>query len=539
MRTRYMILLGLMSLFWMGLGFAQEAPRFTLTILHSNDTHAHHEADGDGNGGAALQAAVIKQVRAENPNTLLVDTGDRFMGTLFHTLYLGGDQVQILNALDYDVVGLGKHEFNYGEDTLSDFLLQFEGDAVAANVNWGTYTTLAELVRPYTIVDVSGTAVGVIGLVNADTAFKSSVDPQITFSADYAAVVNQYADELMAQDVNIIILLSHIGIENDRTMMSQLRHVDVVVGGESQTVLSNILKSEGSYPLVVADSEGNNVYYVQAGRYNQYLGRLNVTFNALGFAESAVGDLIYLSRYISPDPELTSIVADLAIPVEQLKEQATGALTQVDLIGDRSVCRVEECDMGNLIADALRAETRAQIGLMNGGGIRADLLTGEITFGQLLEVHPFGNTIATMTLNGADLRSALENSVSRIVLDEAGQIIREGASGRFLQVSGLRYSYDPTLEVGTRIVSVDVEQADGTYAPLEDAASYRIATVNFLRTGGDGYTMFTNASESDDFGRVDFEVTLSYVTQLGIIEASLVDPANPRISIINATLPSR
>jgi len=518
----------------------QAQDEFRLTVLHTNDTHAAHAPNSAGNGGVARQAAVQKQIEAEGGNVLLVDAGDRFTGTLFHTLYLGADQVQIMNALGYDVMTLGNHEFDNGDDVLLEFLNGLSFPVVAANIDSSGNAALDEKVSPYAVVEVGGRQIGVIGLTTADTQESSSPGEGIAFSDDYVGVANAAAAELTEQGVNIVILLTHTGVQVDFEMVAGLENVDVVVGGHSHTLLSNLYKASESYPFAVETASGATVYYVQAGANNQYLGRLDLTFDAEGLASAASGDVIALSRYITPDEELDAIVTELGAGVEALRSKLIGASSAVDLVGDRSVCRIEECDLGNLIADGMRAEAGTQIAIMNGGGIRRDIPAGDITLGTILELHPFGNLISTFEISGADLVAALENGVSRIALNDQGQVERDGGAGRFPQVSGMRFSFDPTQEAGSRVVSVEVQQEDGSFVAIDPAATYSVATNNFVRTGGDGYSMFNdNAVNAYDYGRVDYEVTVDYLVSLGTIEASLVDPANPRITIVNAEVEPR
>jgi len=185
---------------------------------------------------------------------------------------------------------------------------------------------------------------------------------------------------------------------------------------------------------------------------------------------------------------VADLVAGLAEPIAALRQQVvTEAAVKLD--GARSICRVEECNLGNLIADALREETGAQITYMNGGGIRSDIEAGVITMGHILTVQPFNNVTSTFDLLGSDVLAMLENSVSRIQLNEQGQVQRGGASGRFLQISGARFSIDPTQEVGSRIVNVEVLNDMGEFEPLDPEAVYSIAGNNYVRTGGDGYSI--------------------------------------------------
>jgi 5'-nucleotidase len=277
------------------------------------------------------------------------------------------------------------------------------------------------------------------------------------------------------------------------------------------------------------------VYYGQASANSLYLGRLDVEFDADGVVVNAEGDTVFLSGYITPDAEAADLIAELDTQVVALREEAIGATTDILLVGNRNVCRVEECNLGNLIADAMRVETGAQIALMNAGGIRADIEAGDITLGEVLTVQPFGNLISTFELSGADVIAALENGVSTLVVD--GDVVpRADLNGRFPQVSGIRYTFDVSQEPGSRIVSVDVLGEDGSYSPIDEAATYLVVTNNFVRTGGDGYEVFaTNAIAPYDYGRVDFEVTRDYIISLGTITDENV-MVEGRITMTGATV---
>jgi 5'-nucleotidase len=255
---------------------------------------------------------------------------------------------------------------------------------------------------------------------------------------------------------------------------------------------------------------------VQAGEYDTYLGRLNVTFDAAGVVTEAAGDTIFLSRYITPDPEVEAIIDTLAAPIEELRQTPIGETT-VFLVGDRAVCRVQECNLGNLITDALREATGAQIAITNGGGIRSNVPVGEetpedttlaqpiqVTLGDVLTVFPFGNLTSTFQLEGSDVIAALENGVSQV----------ENGAGRFPQVSGIRFSWDGSQEPGSRIVSVEVLGEDGSYTPLDPDAIYTVASNDFmrLRRGGDEYTVFAeNSIDAYDFGKPLDQVMADYI----------------------------
>ncbi len=506
---------------------------FALTIIHTNDTHAAHEPNRNGDGGVARLASVVKQIRASADNVLLVDAGDRFTGTLFHTQFLGQDQVQIMNALGYNVMTLGNHEFDNGDEVLGQFLDGINFPVVVSNIDVTNSAPLAGKLVSSTVIDVNGQQVGVVGLITADTATISSPSDAVVFNADYAAAANAAAAELVAQGVNKIILLTHTGIVADKAFITNLENIDVVIGGHSHTLLSNTYASaEDKYPLAFETPAGTTIYYGQAGSNGLYAGVMELEFDAEGNVVKAGGDTVLLSRFITPDAEVEVIVSTLAAEVEELRNTPINATAEVLLVGDRAVCRTEECNLGNLIADAMRAETGAQIAFMNGGGIRANIEPGDITLGEVLTVHPFGNLISTFRLKGSDVIAALENGVSGLRV-ENGVLLRDGNPGRFLQVSGLRYSFDPNLEVGKRITKVEVLNEDGEYVAIDPEAIYSVATLNFLRTGGDGFTVFAeNAIDPYDFGRMDYEVTASFMAA----NSPLNYAVEGRITIENATV---
>mgnify|MGYP000067465183 CR=1 FL=1 len=522
---------------------AQDEETFALTILHTNDTHSHHQEEG-GEGGAARMMTVINQIRASEDNVILVDGGDRFTGTLFHTFYLGADNAEIMNFMQYDAMALGNHEFDNGDEVLADFVRAVDFPVLSANIDFSESPTLADVgIEQYAVIDVNGTQVGVIGLTTPDTPELSSPGAELVFSDDLVTIANALAADLTEQGVGIIVLLTHTGINTDFVISPQLENIDVFVGGHSHTLMSNQNVANHVYPVVFTnETSGDTILYVQAQEHYNYLGRLDVEFDAAGVAQDWEGDTIFLSQYITPDPEMEAIVNELAGPVEELRSEPSGVTSAVELVGDRSVCRVEECNLGNLIADAYRWEARTDFAIMNSGGIRRDLPAAELSIGDLIEVQPFGNLIATLDITGADMIAALENGVSAITVTD-GVISRDGASGRFPQVSGFRFGYDPTQEPGSRITFVEVEQEDGSYAPIDESAVYSLAIPNFVATGGDGYSIFVeNGMNVYLFGRLDWEVTQDYmltISPIGPEDGIQPDAEMPRITLENAEVAPR
>ncbi|HCO55945.1 MAG TPA: multifunctional 2',3'-cyclic-nucleotide 2'-phosphodiesterase/5'-nucleotidase/3'-nucleotidase, partial [Pelagibacterium sp.] len=234
----------------------------------------------------------------------------------------------------------------------------------------------------------------------------------------------------------------------------------------SHTLLSNTDEgAAGGYPTMINGVDGNEVPVVTAYSYGKYLGDLTVTFDAEGNVTSAEGDPILIDASVEPYEEYVTRLAELEEPLQELMAEVIGTTT-APIEGSREVCRVEECSMGNLVADSIldaASGSGATIAIQNGGGLRSSIDAGEITMGEVLTVLPFSNTLATVEISGADVIDALENGVSDI----------ENGAGRFPQVAGLQYSYTLANSVGERISDVMVDEG-GEWVPIDEDATYTI-----------------------------------------------------------------
>lgn len=473
----------------------EKAKPFELTIIHTNDNHANHEAQPSGDGGDALQATVIKQIRASVKHHLTLDAGDRFTGTLFHTQYKGLDNVPFLNMIGFQALAIGNHEFDEGDEGLARLADGLKCPVLGANVDVSKSEVLKGKIKPYTVIDVGGESIGIIGLTTIDTKTGSQPSKDVTFDADYARVVQKFVDQLeMNNRINKIIVLSHIGLSEDLKLAGKVSGVDVIVGGHSHTLLSKTYReAKNTYPMKVNARDGNPVYVVQAGGGdNRFVGKLDLEFDAEGHVAKASGDTILLSKYISPDQAVQAEVERLAGPIDALKKKPIvdnanrPAVLNVDL-PNRTV-REEETLLGDMVSDAMRARAKTQIALMGSGGLRAGLQKGELTYGDIYRVLPFTNKLTTFRLKGIDLLATLEHSVSRY---------GESGSGRFLQVSGLHYAFDPAGEVNKRILWAEALQ-DGVWQRVEAAKEYTVACDTYIRSGGDGFNVLHDKAIEPD-----------------------------------------
>jgi 5'-nucleotidase/UDP-sugar diphosphatase len=495
---------------------------YTLTVLHTNDVHAHvlqfNSSGGDCSqadaaagkcfGGVARRATEIAKVRAEGGNVLLVDAGDEFQGTLFYTKYKGEEAQRFMNEMGYQAMAVGNHEFDDGPGVLGSFVRGVKFPVLSANLDVSQEPELAGLIKPYVVLQVGGEKIGVVGFTTEEVATNSSPGPRVAVKSIEVAV-KAAIGELEKAGVNKIVALSHAGFGRDKEVAAALDGLDVIVGGHTHTYLSNTDQTaEGPYPVVVKSPGGKPVLIVSDASYGKALGRLDVTFDADGVPTAWQGNPITLDASVPEDAKLLAEAQSLNAPLEALRSQVIGSTT-ANLVGDRTVCRFEECTMGDVIADAMlwaTAKEGTQIAFENGGGVRASIQAGNVSLGNVLEVLPFGNTLATFELAGADVWAALENGVSR-----AENPDNEG-TGRFAQVAGLRYTWNPKLPAGARLVSVEVKNPDGTYSPLDLKATYKVATNDFNRRGGDDYQAFAEkAINPYDFGPTLDKVVADYI----------------------------
>lgn len=491
----------------------------TLTILHTNDFHSRVEPINKYNsgckpedneagkcfGGYARMVTAIRAARAETNNSILVDGGDQFQGSLFYTYYKGKVAAEMMNALGYDGMTVGNHEFDDGPEVLRGFIDAVDFPVLMSNADVSQERLLNNVLMPSTVIERGGEEIGLIGLTPEDTPDLASPGKKITFTDPSEAVAKE-VERLTEAGVKRIIVLSHSGYLIDKIVASDVNGIDVIVGGHSNTFLSNISdKAQGPYPTWIKNPDGGKTAIVQAFAYGKYLGKLDVEFDEDGVVVSALGEPIIVDGQIAEDSTLKERIAELAQPLEDIRQKKVAeAAGPID--GDRGNCRARECEMGNLVAEALLDRVKTQgidISIYNGGGLRASIDAGEITMGEVLSVLPFQNVVSTFELSGADVVKALEAGVSQI----------EEAKGRFPQVAGMRYTIDLSVEPNAGRVS-DVEVLNGdTFVPIDPTATYGVVSNDFLRSGGDGYSIFENNAENAyDFGPSVENVVADYLS---------------------------
>jgi 5'-nucleotidase/UDP-sugar diphosphatase len=443
-----------------------------LTILHFNDFHGqlptYQPGEGaSGQGGIARLGAAVAAIRAEDPGrpVLLLFAGDLLQGTQLSTLFHGLPDVQLFNTIGVDAAVLGNHELDYGQDNLVTLLGEARYPVLSANVD---IPPAREYLLPATVLTLAnGVRVGLLGLTTPELITATHPRNSAGVSVrDPLAEARERLPELDAAS-DLLVVLSHLGLEGDRQLASHQGGLDLVVGGHNHFTLEQPQRENG-------------VLIVQAGERGRWLGRLDLQVRD-DRAELLNYTLLPLSADRPEDPAIAARVATLNGLVSAELERVVGE-TAVPLGGAREAIRRGESNLGNLVADLAIAASGARVALLNGGGFRDSIPAGPVTLGQIQAVFPFGNTLVRGRLSGARLLAALQRSAGLNPLDNPGG---------FLQVGGLRLG----IRDGR---AVEVTLADGT--PLDPAAEYTLVTSDFLAAGGDGYAMLQNLEDATDTG---------------------------------------
>ncbi|NME07616.1 5'-nucleotidase C-terminal domain-containing protein [Psychrobacillus sp. BL-248-WT-3] len=505
---------------------------FKLSIMHTNDTHAQLD-------NVAKRVTAVKDFRKEKPSALLIDAGDVFSGTLYFNEFQGQADLEFMNLMKYDVMTLGNHEFDLGSSSeghkaLAEFIKKSKFPIVSSNVDFSEDVNLQGLfnvkvtssakdgqIYSGIIKVVNGQKIGLFGLTTQETKDISS--PEKVAFTDYIKAAETMVAEFKKQGVNKVIAVTHLGYDdnpaydNDLELAARVSGIDIIVGGHSHTKLEA--------PVVVnKDKNGkakDPTVIVQAYQYSEFLGTLDVEFDKNGKVVKNAGKLISVNEK-TEDAEAKKMLEKYSNKIKEIKEMETGATAVKALENPRATAdnpasvRSNETPLGNLITDGMLNKARVYnkdviMAFQNGGGIRAAINQGPITVGEVISVLPFGNTLATMKLSGAEIKAAFEISFKESPKENGG----------FLHVSGAKVVYDSTKPVGQRVVSIQYKDAAGKYVPLENEQEYMIATNAFTAKGGDGYDVLKKAYEQGrvtDLGLSDWENLREHIAALKTVD---------------------
>jgi len=484
-----------------------------ITILHWNDFHARNlpytvskkdSVTGENIsyyiGGTSNMLGYIKKFR--DRKTLLLNGGDDFQGSPISSITRGNSQIELLNLYDLDAFVVGNHEFDYGQDALDSALRNANFEYLSANVF--SKTKNKTFGKPYLIKKIRDIKCGIIGLTALDlmtlTLPKNVSDIEM-LNTD--SVVASAIKDLKKKKCDLIILLTHIGIENDKKLAGKFyKDIDIIFGAHSHTPLFN--------PVIQ-----NGVIIAQAGSYSRWLGKMDLKVDIRK-------DTILNYKGILVETVMDSAIYDRAAQqkVEDMVASIQGDLMKVigNLQTDWKRGYTDESNLGQWEADAVRSKVGTDVTFLNSGGIRKDLSKGDITVGDIWEINPFGNTIVTFNISGKGLKEMLQNNLRNRVNE-----IKELGSSDMAIVSGIKVVYDSKKVLDGSddyIVSLKVNGED-----LDENKIYTVSTNNYVGSQFNKY-----------FGSVSEEIN---ITDTNIIDRDLLIEAVQNQNEINSILEKR
>lgn len=561
-----------------------------LTILHINDHHstlasktATLQLPVDGKttavtvdaAGFPRVTAAIQALAAQSTHVLKLHAGDAVTGTLYFNR-AGADgeaDMAMLNTVCFDAYTLGNHEFDKGDTGLKGILDRLKAGGcttpvLSANVQFGASSALksANMVSPSTVVERGGQKIGIVGLTIAQKTKASSSPDKDTLFEDEAVAAQREIDKLQAQGVKRIVLLSHIGYDNDRSIAKKLRGVDVIVGGDSHTLLGpDAMKTigvgtpGGAYPTNTTDLDGKPVCIVQAWEYSQVVGELKVKFDKDGVVSQCegtphvlIGDDFKIAGTAATEAQRTSIISSVNAagflritapsaqaaavlkpftdkvasfnvtkvayaPQELCSRRVPGGEGSTDYSRSSVACNTEGSvslrggDIQQLVAQsylevANRQYGGADISLQSGGGVRIPL-NGEVTAANAIQVLPFGNMLYRLDVTGTEVKGMLEDGLEAVY--GAG-----GSTGPYPYTGGMRFDVNAKAAFGSRVTGIEVrDTTSGQWAALEQGKTYRLFVLSFNANGGDGYKTLASvpAARRLDIGVLDADVFFNYI----------------------------
>ncbi|XP_070781728.1 5'-nucleotidase-like isoform X2 [Enoplosus armatus] len=459
---------------------------FDLVLLHTNDVHARveetskHSGKCGGRGGCfagvARRATMIQRIRSSESNVLLLDAGDQFQGTVWFNYYKGAEAAHFMNKLRYDAMAFGNHEFDNGvEGLMKPFMEEIRCPVLSANIkpDQTLAQTFGKSYLPYKILTVGSEKVGVVGYTSRETPALSKPGPHLRFEDELSALQLQ-VNKLQTLGVNKIIALGHSGFTVDREIAKRVRGVDVVIGGHTNTFLftgppPSSEVPAGLYPFMVKSDDGRQVPVVQAYAFGKYLGYLKVTFDEAGNVVKSTGNPILLDSSVPQDPEILADVEEWKKNLANYSSRVVGK-TLVFLNGTTEECRFRECNLGNLICDA-----------MIDNNIR---LPDDVQW----------NHVSACVFNGGGVRTSIDEHTR----------------------NGFHVEFDVSGPPGNRVKSLSIlctKCRVPLYEPVDDETVYKVVLPSYMVTGGDGFSMIPDEMLKHDSGDLDISVISNYITQ--------------------------
>ncbi len=430
-----------------------------LTILQLNDVYSTLPIDGVG--GLARVATLKQNLTAARRTPLLVLAGDFLSPSVASSVFKGEQMVAALNAAGLDLATLGNHEFDFGVDLLIQRMGEARWQWVVSNViDTNTGQPIGGAL-PYLIKTFGSLKVGFLGLCLTTSEISPEKLTHVRM-IDPIEAAGTYLPALQQAGADVIVAITHLAFADDRALAQRFPQIDLIVGGHEH------------YPITATE---NRTLISKAGSDAKFVARIDVNRQASGIVERFF-ELVPITSAFADEPRTAAVVKSYEdrLGVELNTVVAT---TRVPLDADTVRMRAAETNLGDLVADVMRAEVKADIAIVNAGSIRGDRVypAGPLTRRTVVDIHPFGGVICKISVPGRIVLQALNSGVSKL----------PATAGQFPQVSGLTMRVTPTAPPGNRVSDVRVGGQ-----PLDPNKTYTVAITDYMLTGGDDYDMFVN-----------------------------------------------
>ena len=503
-----------------------------IVILYTSDVHCGI----DENIGYAGLVSYKEWVEEKTPYVTLVDCGDAVQGEVIGTVSNGEYLIDIMNEVGYELAVLGNHEFDYGMEQTGDLIEQANAQYLGCNISYtGEGDNELADVKPYEIIDYGDTSIAFIGVSTPYSVTSSTptyfMDENGEYIYEFAAgeggsvlfeCIQKNVDECREAGADYVVLLTHLGDADEFSPYSSIDVIGATTGVD--VVLDGHAHSEISC-RVEKNKDGDEVLLSAVGTKLTNIGQLVIT--ADGHITTGLVDF-----YTEKDDAITEVIEDIKASYEaemgKVVAHSDIALSCSDSEGIRRV-RNRETTIGNMCADAYRAMAGTDIAFVNGGGIRDDLPEGDITYADIIAVHPFGNTLCAIEVTGQEIMDFLEHVNQFVQTEASADGLAVGEDGSFQQVSGLKFTVDTSIpssvvldengmfvsiEGDRRVKDIMIMNDSGEYEPIVADKTYTMASHNYLiKESGSGTDMFTDNVLLIDEGMIDYEILINYITE--------------------------
>ncbi|AAU38265.1 bifunctional UDP-sugar hydrolase/5'-nucleotidase UshA [[Mannheimia] succiniciproducens] len=538
---RFLKLTAALSLFSAAAMSYQADKTYQFTLLHFNDLHGHYWHDKNGQYGLAAQKTAVDRIRneveAKGGSVITLFAGDLNTGVPESDLQNAHPDIDGLNAIGYDAMVLGNHEFDNPLQLLDMQEKWAKFPFLAANIYHKN--TDKTLVKPYTMLKRSGLNIAIVGLTTEDTAKLGNPEymKDLRFDNPISTAKKVVAEIDKQENPDVKIALTHMGYyydgnygsnaPGDVTMARRLEKgtFDVIVGGHSHDTVC--VDAKGVFIRDYQPTQAckpdyqNGTWIMSAGEWGKFLGRADFEFkngevklvryelipiNLKKKVETAAGKTEYqlYGEQIPQDEKLLATLKTYQDKGDQLLSVKIGDVAG-KLVGDRNIVRFHQTNLGRLVAEAQRRAAGADVGIMNSGGIRDSIQSGVITYRDILKVQPFGNIVSYFELSGAELIDYL-NIVA----------LKEVDSGAYPQFSGISMIIDRTAK--------QVKEVKIQGEPINLSKTYRISLPNYNALGGDGYPVMDKNPTYVNTYKVDAEVLKAFIAENSPIDANKFEP---------------